>query len=66
MTASETALQALDAATNEVADELDELRDLIASTDAATAARIQSAADRLRSLAQDPANPVPEPGPEPV
>lgn len=65
MTASETALQALDAATNEVADELDELRDLIASTDASTAARIQAAADRLRSLAQDPTNPVPEPTPEP-
>lgn len=61
MTASETALQALDAATNEVATELEELRDLIASTDAATAARIQAAADRLRGLAADPENPVPEP-----
>jgi F420-0:gamma-glutamyl ligase len=62
MSLSETALADLDQATNEVADELDQLRNEIAGTDAALADRISSAADRLRGLAADPTNPVPADG----
>lgn len=63
MSLSETALADLDQATNEVADELDQLRGEIAGTDAALAGRISAAATRLRGLAADPANPVPvDPG----
>jgi septal ring factor EnvC (AmiA/AmiB activator) len=62
MSLSETALADLDQATNEVADELDQLRNEIAGTDAALADRISAAADRLRGLAADPTNPVPADG----
>lgn len=66
MSLSETALADLDAATNEIATELDELRGEISDTDANLAARIGAAASRLRSLAADPDNPVPNPEPEPA
>lgn len=60
MALTDQALADLDAATNEVAAELDELRDLVAGNDAAVADRISAAATRLRGLAADPENPVPE------
>ncbi len=63
MSLSETALEDLNDATNEVAAELDQLRGEISATDTALADRIGSAATRLRGLAADPANPVPEPEP---
>jgi len=66
MSLSETALEDLDVATNEIAAELDELRGEIAATDTALAGRIGSAANRLRGLAADPENPVPPVDPEPV
>lgn len=63
MALTDQALADLDAATNEVAAELDELRDLVAGNDAALADRIGAAATRLRGLAVDPDNPVPD-GPD--
>lgn len=61
MAKTETALEDLNDATNEVAAELDQLRGEISATDTALADRIGSAATRLRGLAADPANPVPDP-----
>lgn len=66
MALTDVALDDLNNATNEVAAELDELRGQIGATDAALADRIGAAANRLRSLAADPENPVPTPGGEPV
>lgn len=63
------ALSALDEATNDIAAELDQLKSQVAGFDSNAAQRIQAAADRLRSLAADPANPVPDQPPagdEPV
>lgn len=66
MSLSETALEDLNDATNEVAAELVEIRGEIAATDTALAGRIGSAANRLRGLAADPNNPVPPVDPESV
>ena len=66
MSLSETALEDLNDATNEVAAELAEIRGEIAATDTALAGRIGSAANRLRGLAADPENPVPPVESEPV
>jgi septal ring factor EnvC (AmiA/AmiB activator) len=52
-------LAALDAATNDIAAELESLRDQIASADANAAAQLDPLVQRLRSLASDPSNPVP-------
>jgi uncharacterized coiled-coil protein SlyX len=59
MALTETALADLDQATNEIADELDELRNQLTETDATVASQIGAAAARLRGLAADPENPVP-------
>jgi hypothetical protein len=68
MSATENAIADLNAATNEVAAELDELRNQLASTDQATADQLGQVAARLRGLAADPENPVPDPpaDPQPV
>lgn len=71
MALSDDALADLDVATNEVAADLDDLKNQLSTADAAVAARITAAADRLRGLAADPANPVPpapavEPAPAPA
>lgn len=50
----------LDVATTEVADELDELHGRLVALDADLAQRLHEKADRLRSLASDPENPVPD------
>lgn len=52
-------LAALNAATNDVAEDLERLREEIAGTDAATAEKFVPLVDRLRALAVDPENPVP-------
>lgn len=52
-------LAALDAATNDIAAELESLRDQIASSDAGAAAQLDPLVQRLRSLASNPDNPVP-------
>ena len=58
----------LNTATNDIATELDDLRNQITAGDDAAADRLQPIADRLRSLAADPENPVPDnsPTPEPT
>lgn len=63
MSKAEDALVELDAATNEVAAELEAALASGEVADAAVADRITAAATRLRSLAADPDNPVPA-GPE--
>lgn len=65
MALTDEALADLDTATNEVAARLDELADQIETVDAGVAAQIRTRAERLRTLAADPANPVPE-DPEPA
>jgi len=49
----------LDAATNAVARELEQLRDEVSKLDAGTADKITPLVERLRSLAVDPTDPVP-------
>jgi uncharacterized membrane-anchored protein len=58
--AVDDALAQLDTATNEIAADLEALKQQVAQFDGATAAKIQAAADRLKALAADPENPVPE------
>jgi hypothetical protein len=53
-------LAALDAATNDIATELESLRDQIAASDANAAAQLDPLVQRLRSLASNPDNPVPD------
>lgn len=53
------ALAQLDDATNSVAARLDALAAQVAGFDADAAAKVQAEADHLRTLAADPANPVP-------
>jgi hypothetical protein len=57
---TDDALRDLDVATNEVAAEIDELRASIANYDSATAERLDAVSARLRGLASDPENPVPD------
>lgn len=64
MALTDQALADLDAATNEVADELDALKNQLSEVDGTVADRITAAAARLRGLAADPDNPVP-PAPAP-
>jgi uncharacterized coiled-coil protein SlyX len=66
MSATDDALADLNDATNDIATELDDLRGELTGADAAVADRITAAAERLRGLAADPENPVPEPTPEPT
>ena len=49
----------LDTATNDIANELDQLRDEVANLDGATADKLTPIVERLRTLAADPENPVP-------
>jgi hypothetical protein len=56
----DAALVELDEATNEVARELDELANQIEAADANVAGEIRTRATRLRALAADPENPVPD------
>lgn len=68
MTATEDALVELDQATTAVADRIDELLGAVGNLDASTAAAIRTETEKLRGLAADPQNPVPdtEPTPEPT
>lgn len=67
MAKTDKALADLDEATNAVAAELEDLRDDVAQYDASLADKITAKAERLRTLAADPALPVPaEPEPAPV
>lgn len=59
MSQIDAALTELNDATNEVAADLDALEAKVAEIDSATAGKIRAAADRLRGLAADPAQPVP-------
>ena len=59
MSKAEDALVELDAATNEVAAELEAALASGAINDSAIAEKITAAATRLRGLAADPENPVP-------
>lgn len=52
-------LAALNAATNDVAEDLERLRAEVAAFDGETAAKFVPLVDRLRALAVDPENPVP-------
>lgn len=54
-------LTALNEATNDIAEDLDRLRDEVANSDATTAAKFEPLVGRLRALAVDPENPVPTP-----
>ena len=66
MATTEQALADLDAATDEIAAELADLRDDVAQHDADLAAKLGEKVERLRALAKDPENPVPDAGSEPV
>lgn len=52
-------LAVLDAATNDIAAELETLRDQIAANDSSAAAALDPLVQRLRALASNPDNPVP-------
>lgn len=66
MSATDDALAELDQATTAVADRIDSLLAQVGNLDASTAAAIRTETDKLRGLAADPDNPVPEPSPEPT
>lgn len=66
MAKTDQALADLDAATDEIAAELENLRDDVAQYDADLAAKLGAKVERLKGLAKDPANPVPDAGTEPV
>jgi hypothetical protein len=55
----------LNTATNDIAAELDALRGDMANLDSATADRLTPLVERLRGLAADPENPVPDGGSTP-
>lgn len=55
----------LGAATDELARDLAALRDEVAGGDAAIAAKFEPLVSRLEAMGADPANPLPEPQPEP-
>lgn len=59
----EDAVAQLDEATNEIAADLERLRTDVANGDATAAEKLTPLIERLRSLGQDPTNPVPEPPP---
>lgn len=59
MSETTDALVELDAATNEIAADLEQMEETIAGFDSDTATKIRAAAARLRSLAADPTEPVP-------
>jgi uncharacterized coiled-coil protein SlyX len=62
VTATDDAVTQLNDATNDIATELDELRGQVAGLDQATADKLTPIVERLRGLAADPQNPVPDPG----
>jgi uncharacterized coiled-coil protein SlyX len=51
----------LNTATDEIANDLDALREQVSGLDAVTAEKFQPLVDRLRALGADPENPVPDP-----
>jgi uncharacterized coiled-coil protein SlyX len=51
----------LNTATDEIANDLDALRQQVSGLDAVTAEKFQPLVDRLRALGADPENPVPDP-----
>lgn len=53
------------AATDEIARDLQALRDEVAGGDAAVAAKFEPLVSRLEAMGADPENPVPDPEPEP-
>ncbi len=63
MTSFETSLSRIDAATNDVANDLRQLREDLANGEKVTPeqlARLEAAATRLEAVAADPENPVPD------
>jgi hypothetical protein len=66
MSAVDDALVLLDEATTAVANKIDQLVNQLQNGDQAAAAKIQVETERLRSLAADPENPVPDNPPPPV
>lgn len=52
-------LAELNAATNDIAEDLERLREEVANSDASTAEKFVPLVERLRALAVDPENPVP-------
>lgn len=65
MTAVDDVLQEINEATNDIAGDLERLRTEVQGSDAALAARLAPLAERLRAMAVDPENPVPDPPVEP-
>jgi hypothetical protein len=65
MSRVDEAIEQLNTATNDVADDLERLRQEVAGSDSATAARLTPVIERLRGLAVDPENPVPPIEPTP-
>jgi hypothetical protein len=59
MTSMEDAVAQLNAATDEIAADLERLRGEVEGSDAAAAEQLTPIIERLRSLGADPANPVP-------
>lgn len=59
----EDAVQQLNEATDEIAADLERLRGDVANGDTSAAEKLTPLIERLRSLGQDPTNPVPEPPP---
>jgi uncharacterized coiled-coil protein SlyX len=60
MSAVDDIIADLNTATDEIANDLDALREQVSGLDAVTAEKFQPLVDRLRALGQDPQNPVPE------
>ena len=59
MSQVDDAVAELNAATNDVADDLERLRTEVTGLDSATADKLTPLVERLRALAADPENPVP-------
>lgn len=61
MSTTDDLIVRLNTATDEIAHDLDDLRNQVANVDPAIAAKFEPLVARLEALGQDPANPVPEP-----
>lgn len=66
VTATDDLANRLNVATNELASDLQALRDEVAGLDSGIAAKFEPLVSRLEAMGADPANPVPEPEPQPV
>lgn len=63
VTATDDLANRLNLATNELAADLQALRDEVAGLDAGVAAKFEPLVARLEAMGTDPANPVPDPEP---